>query len=347
MQANDLSGDPAASGGRLLVRGREAVDTPLREAVARMPSPARLWTGFHFGWWDAEGEARTARQGKALRPALTLGCAEAAGGTASAAAAAGTAVELVHNFSLVHDDVIDGDRLRRGRPTLWAAFGVPAALLAGDAMLTLAYQALAAAEGPHKNDALPLLCDSVQELIAGQAADIALEDRLETTLHEYTAMASAKTGSLLGAACAVGALSAGCDPKRAAHFTRFGRHLGLAFQITDDMLGMFGDPQATGKPVGGDVARRKKTYPVLAALTSGHPAGQELTELYAQTAPLTAEQVVRAGTLVEHAGGKDLAQERARRELEQTLTSLAAADPLRAPHRELTALAHLMTHRSV
>ncbi|MFH9425505.1 polyprenyl synthetase family protein [Streptomyces sp. NPDC017529] len=311
-----------------------------------MPPGARLWSGFHFGWCDEQGRPQAARPGKALRPALAVGCGESVGGTASHLVPVGAAVELVHNFSLIHDDVIDGDRMRRGRPALWSAFGVPAALLGGDALLAHACSVLARIPPQRGTPLAQRLCATVQELIEGQALDIAFETRTEVTLKEYTAMALGKTGSLMGAACTLGALAAGCEPERAVHFDRFGRALGLAFQITDDLLGLFGDAQATGKPVGSDLARRKKTYPVLAACAEDARAAAELGRLYGQRHPLTAQQVERGLLAVRRAGGAKRAREAACRALNEAYTHLDAAAPLPGPRRALADLARLMTDRS-
>ncbi|MCS0635773.1 polyprenyl synthetase family protein [Streptomyces sp. LP05-1] len=349
METLDLGGtDPRVQrpGERLLSRARRSVDEALREFTGDLPPGAKLWSGFHFGWWDERGRPDSARPGKALRPALALGCGESVGGAAPDIVPVGAAVELVHNFSLIHDDVIDGDRTRRDRPTVWSIFGVPAALLGGDALLVHACAVLARALPERGMPLVRRLCGTVQELIEGQAMDLAFEARDEVSPEEYTAMALGKTGSLMGAACALGALAAGSERPRADHLDRFGRALGLAFQITDDLLGLFGDARVTGKPVGADLARRKKTYPVLAALTAGGPAAAELAELYARPEPLTGDQVAHGARLVERAGGRDLAREAARDALEQAFGHLDAAEPLPGPRRDLAGLALMMTDRS-
>ncbi|MFE7268998.1 polyprenyl synthetase family protein [Streptomyces sp. NPDC057623] len=260
---------------------------------------------------------------------------------------AAAAVELVHNFSLVHDDVIDRDELRRHRPTVWAVFGVPAALLCGDALLALALQAVAEARRAEvAARSVGLLCAAVVELVEGEALDTAFEQRDDVSADEYTAMAVGKTGALMGAACALGALAGGAEEERAQRFQRFGRHVGLAFQITDDLLGLYGDRAATGKPVGSDIASRKKTLPVLAAMGSGTEAGDRLTELYARPGPLDEKAVRQAVDLVDEAGGRATAERTAAQELRHALTALDEADPAPAAVHDLTALVHLMTHRS-
>ncbi len=261
--------------GAVLTRGRQLVDAELRGAVATLPASVRLIAEYHLGWRDQTGKAATAPAGKAFRPTLALLAAEAAGGTTDAALPAAVAVELVHNHSLLHDDVIDGDRLRRHRPTAWAVFGVGPAILAGDAMLTLAFDVLRAGGGPRGGAALRLLGDAQQALVDGQMADLAFESRGDVRLEECMSMARAKTAALLGCSCALGVLSATGDERAIEHARAFGERLGLAFQLIDDILGIWGDPAVTGKPAHSDLQARKKSLPVVAALDVRHPGGAQ------------------------------------------------------------------------
>ena len=193
-------------------------------------------------------------------------------------------VELVHNFTLLHDDVMDRDTTRRHRPTAWTVFGDADAILAGDALQALALRLLAEDPHPASRPAAARLADCVIELCEGQQADTALERRApgEVTLDEVLAMAEAKTGALLGCACALGGLYAGAADEDVAALDAFGRQAGLAFQLIDDVIGIWGDPSRTGKPAGADLAARKKSLPVVAALASGTPAAAELAALYAR-----------------------------------------------------------------
>ena len=242
---------------------------------------------YHLGWCDEPGNPASAPAGKAIRPALALLSAEAAGGTTAAALPAAVAVELVHNHSLLHDDVIDGDRLRRHRPTAWAVFGIGPAILAGDAMLTLAFDVLGAGAGPRTSEALRLLGDAERALVDGQMADLAFESRGDVELEECMTMAHAKTAALMGCSCALGVLSATPDERAIGHARAFGERLGLAFQLIDDILGIWGDPAVTGKPAHSDLATRKKSLPVVAALTSDTAAGRRLAALYDSGDPLS------------------------------------------------------------
>ncbi|QIZ36543.1 family 2 encapsulin nanocompartment cargo protein polyprenyl transferase [Saccharopolyspora sp. ASAGF58] len=327
----------------LLSWRRQILDDELRAAVDRLPGMLRRIAGYHFGWWDADGTPVDGNTGKAVRPALVLLSAEAVGGSGVDALSAAVAVELVHNFSLLHDDVMDADQLRRHRPTAWSVFGIPQAILAGDAMVALANKVLSDRDFPWTATALRWLNESVIELCAGQLADVAFEHRAQVDLAECISMVEGKTASLLGTSCALGALTAGVDADRVELLRRFGIHLGIAFQLVDDLLGIWGDPQVTGKPVGSDLARRKKSLPVIAALASGTAAGAELAAVYAAEDPI---RVDRACELVELAGGRDWARTRADEEMTAAVACLDAADCVPAARAGLTGLASLVLHRN-
>ncbi len=332
----------ARSAGDVLAWSKGIFDPALRAAAARLPESMRRIAGYHLGWWDAQGEEVRGGGGKALRPALVLLCTEAVGGGAADGVPAAVAVELVHNFSLLHDDVMDGDTTRRHRPTAWTVFGTGPAVLAGDALLSLAFEELIP-DGP---DAARLLSSAVLALLDGQAADVEFEKREHVTPAECVRMAEGKTGALLGASCTLGALAGSASPETAARIGEFGRALGLAFQHIDDLLGIWGDPAVTGKPVYSDLQNRKKSLPVVAALGSGSPAGAELAALYAHPDPLTAAELARAADLVDEAGGRSWSQTQADTLLASALRSLAAASPVPRAAAELTTLARLITHRT-
>ncbi len=324
---------------------RDMVESALRSAVEALPPSMRRIAGYHFGWWDEHGEPTRAGGGKAIRPALVLLAAEAVGGTAAAALPAAAAVELAHNFSLLHDDVMDGDRTRRHRPTAWAVFGVSPAILAGDALLAQAFDALSAGGHPAAPEATRIFGTAIQELLEGQNADVAFERRHDVELAECLMMAAGKTGALLGCACALGALFGGGSPEQVERLRAFGGDLGLAFQLVDDLLGIWGDPDVTGKPVYSDLRSRKKSLPVVAALASPTPAGRELAGLYRRECPLTDADLVHAAELVDAVGGRAWGQEQAGELLGRALRHLRAVSPAPRPAAELGALARLVTRR--
>lgn len=320
----------------VLAWSREVIDPALRTAVDTLPATSRHLAGYHFGWWDKTGTAVDSNGGKAIRPALTLLAAEAVGGDATDALPAATAVELVHNHSLVHDDVMDRDTMRRHRPTVWHVFGVNPAIQAGDALLALAFSVLA--EQPA---AVWLLTAATQSVVDGQLADLELEDRTQVAMADCIRMATAKTGALLAGACAIGAVVGGGRPEQVEHLRAFGADLGLAFQHVDDLLGIRGDPAVTGKPARSDLHRRKKSLPVVAAMNSGTTAGRELAALY----ELSDMDVEWAADLVDAAGGSAWSQRQVELLVASAVDHVRAARAGRKATEELLALARLATHR--
>ncbi len=333
----------------VLTWSRATFEPALRAAVGTLPSSMRRIAGYHFGWWNEHGQPYQVPEkgagGKAIRPTLVLLSAQAVGGVPAAAVPAAVAVELVHNFSLLHDDVLDGDVTRRHRPTAWSVFGLNAAILAGDALLTLALDLLAASGHPAAIGGIRMLTATVQDLVDGQSADLAFEQRVQVELAECLSMAELKTGSLIACACAVGAAFGGGSSEQVQSLRGFGKHLGLAFQHVDDLLGIWGDPGVTGKPVYSDLRSRKKSLPVVAALTSGTPAGPELAEFYHREAQLSDTDLVHAAELIDIAGGRAWSQTQVDDLLAQAMRDLHAACPTARATGELGALARLATHR--
>ncbi|WP_214109850.1 polyprenyl synthetase family protein [Acrocarpospora catenulata] len=302
-----------------LAAARDLVDPVLREAVARLdPITARV-AAYHLGWADDQGRAVQAG-GKALRPALAVLSARAAGASAEQGATAAAAVELVHGFSLLHDDIMDGDRTRRHRPAAWTVFGTAQAILAGDALLALAGELLAG-----HAEAACFLAVATRGLIAGQAQDLEFELRDDVALEECLAMAARKTGDLIACACSIGARWAGAPPAVSAELTAFGAELGLAFQLADDLLGIWGSPEMTGKPVRSDLRARKKSLPVVAALTGRTAAGDRLARLLARPGPLSEADLRLAARLVEEGGGRSWAEKEAQQRLVVAERHLAAS----------------------
>ncbi|MFC7340044.1 family 2 encapsulin nanocompartment cargo protein polyprenyl transferase [Saccharopolyspora griseoalba] len=328
-----------------LSRCRALVEPALRAAVDRLPQRMRQVAGYHLGWLDERGAPISGDRGKAIRPALVLLSARAAGGDPATAVPAAVAVELVHNFSLLHDDVMDGDVTRRHRPTAWTVFGSSTAILAGDALLSLASDVLAASQHREATTAIRTLSSAVLGLIEGQTDDIDFEERGDVGPDECQRMARNKTGALLGCACALGALYGGGNPEQVTRLRGFGEHLGLAFQHVDDLLGIWGDPAATGKPVFSDLRTRKKSLPVVAALTSATSEGRELAELYQRDRSLNDAELARAAELITGAGGQAWSRHQANGLLATALNDLRRADPDPDAADDLVALAHLMTKR--
>ncbi|MEU1387609.1 MULTISPECIES: polyprenyl synthetase family protein [unclassified Nonomuraea] len=317
----------------VIARCRRLVEPAMRAAVSRLHPRGADMVSYTLGWSDAAGRPYEGAGGKSVRPAIALLSAEAAGGTAESALPGAVAVELVHAFSLVHDDIIDQDERRRHRDALWKAYGVGPALLAGDALLALAVARLAG-----RPEAMGYLSRALVELVQGQTADMAFESRPwsgpgEVSMAEYTEMAAGKTGALLGAAAAAG-VALGGRPELSERMWAMGVELGVAFQIADDVLGIWGDPQVTGKPVHGDLRLRKKTLPVLAALGSGEPAARRLADALASGETDDAALTL-AACLIEEAGGRTIADRLAARHLKAALDVLDECLPDAVALREL------------
>jgi geranylgeranyl diphosphate synthase type I len=326
-----------------LSRARDAVRPAMVAAVERLNPELGRIAAYHLGWCDERGVPSARGGGKGVRPALAVLSAEAAGADAAAGVPGAVAVELVHNFSLLHDDVIDGDRERRHRPTVWALYGVGPAVLVGDALVTLGNQVLLE-HGPAGAAACAELNDAVAAMIGGQADDTAFEGRADVGIEECLGMVAGKTGALLSCAAAIGAVLAGAPAPVVDSLHRYGAHLGVAFQAVDDILGIWGDPERTGKPRGNDLSTRKKSLPVVFALGADEPGAHHLRRLLLN-GPLDAEAVARATELVEGCGGRQATEALAGEHLEAACRSLDGAGLAAAAAAELSDLARFVVER--
>ncbi|WP_067649623.1 polyprenyl synthetase family protein [Nocardia harenae] len=327
-------------------QGRAACAATLRSAVHTMPPTIRHIAGYHFGWWDRDGRPEQHAGGKALRPAFVLAATTLTGGDVADAGNAAAAVELVHNFSLLHDDVMDRDTTRRHRPTAWAVFGVGPAILAGDALASQAFALLTATADGKAAAAAELLDRAVLELVEGQCADLSFEGRRDVTVTECLAMTDRKTGALFGCAAELGGLFGAAGPGELLRLREIGRLVGRAFQHVDDLLGIWGDVHSTGKPVYSDLRRRKKSLPVVFALNSGTAEGAALAALYHREQPLDDAELLTAADLVEAAGGRAWSREQAAELCAGARSMIAelARDP--AAGAELDRLAALAADRT-
>ncbi|MHB8294498.1 MAG: polyprenyl synthetase family protein [Acidimicrobiales bacterium] len=355
-----------------LGRAGQLVEAPLRAAVAGLGPLLAPVAEYHFGWRDAAGRRIDGSSGgKNVRAALALLSAEAAGAPAEMAQAGAVSMELVHNFSLLHDDLIDRDSHRRHRETVWSAFGSGQAVITGDALASLAYSVLLESDAPGAFQAARLLGQATLEMISGQAEDMAFESRafesrafesraFETrapaaagavTMAECRTMEAHKTGALVSCAAAIGAVLAGAPAQAVEALSDFGRHLGMAYQAVDDVLGIWGDTAITGKPTFSDLRQHKKTVPIVAAMERSGGQGDEpaasrrrLAELLGQPA-LSDRDLVEAAELVERLGGRDHALEAAEGELSLALAALREAPLDGAATAELDRLAHYVLDR--
>ena len=246
-----------------------ALEATMHQAIPdTVPAALCGMLRYHLGWVDTTFQPTADKAGKRLRPVFLLLAGEAQGGDWQQALPAAAAIELLHNFTLIHDDIEDRDRTRRGRPTLWAVWGEPQAINAGDALFALAYRSLFNLQKTHVPPetvlhAVNRYTDAILHITEGQHLDLSFE--AESTVDEatYLTMIEGKTAALLGLACELGGILAGAAEPHLAALREFGVELGLAFQMQDDWLGLWGNPEKTGKPVGSDLHNRKKTLPIL------------------------------------------------------------------------------------
>ncbi len=333
-----------------LTRYHDAVQAEMRAAFPSVSLPIYDMGRYALGWLDESGGPASA-SGKGARAALTMLGAEAISNDAQAlkgATAGAAAVELVHNFSLVHDDVQDGDVERRGRPTVWKLWGVAQAINTGDLMRELADAALRRAltydASPESVlEAIRRLNQATMLMIEGQYLDLTFEQRLDVEVEEYLAMVERKTGAMMGVSLAIGATLAGASREQADTLDRAGRYLGRCFQMRDDWLGIWADPDALGKPTDADIRRRKKSFPILYALSHApSQARRELTEIYRSDtggADLPDSEVDWVHNLLGEIGADTATDRAARDEYEAFRSELAACNPRPDAVADLEALA--------
>jgi geranylgeranyl diphosphate synthase type I len=298
---------------------------------------------YHMGW-QGEGAGPEAR-GKRIRPLLVLLCTTAAGGEWKNAIPAAAAVELVHNFSLIHDDIEDNSPIRRGRPTVWKLWGIPQAINTGDAMFTLAYLEILRLQESISAEvvvqAIHLLHETSLQLTQGQYLDLSYELRTDLGLGDYWPMITGKTAALLATCTQLGALVAGIPPARQAHFGDFGLKLGLAFQAKDDYLGIWGQTEMTGKPVEGDLVSGKKSLPVLFALSKQDSFARRWRQ-----GPIDIDEVAMLTGLLEREGARAYTEQIIDHLTQQALQALETAMPIGAAGSALRQLARLLLQRA-
>ena len=267
---SESTGALAQGAQAILSRYQEQIHDGLARIIGTLPVEVREPAEYHLGLQPS------ARPGKALRPTLTLLLAEALGAPPEAALPLAVAVQLVHDFSLLHDDIVDEDRSRRGQPALWVRDGMPTALNTGDALLTASFCVISTADLPSRTSTRGTrrLSAATMEMVGGQQADISATGASAVDLLQYLAMVERKTGALMGAAAALGGIAAGASVATVDACESFGRTLGVAFQLRDDVLGVFGDSAETGKPVGNDLLRGKQGLPMVLALTGNGELGK-------------------------------------------------------------------------
>jgi geranylgeranyl diphosphate synthase, type I len=324
----------------------EAIERELQKALdpldpQREPEMVRMLR-HHFGWGESRGESG----GKRVRALLTLLTCASAGGDWAPALPAAVAVELIHNFSLLHDDIEDRSEFRRGRRTVWVEWGVPQAINTGDALFALSHLATYALQDSGVSpatclDVRRILDDACLELTRGQHLDIAFESRETVSLEEYQRMIEGKTGALLAAATQAGAALGGADELRQRAYRSFGLHLGLAFQVQDDFLGIWGESERTGKAPGDDLRTRKKSFPIAVGLSDSPEFRQRWSGQDRDEAAVRA--MIR---LLEQSGARARTEAAAESHTRHALEALAQAQPQSPAAEELESLSARLLRRT-
>jgi len=336
----------------LFARYRSVIDASMRSAIPSAAPVAEIYDllRYHLGWLDASLQPTVARTGKKIRPTICLLCCDAANGDARKAVPVAVALELLHNFSLIHDDVEDRGSERWGRPTVWARWGDALAINSGDAMLILSELALLGVEKDLGASValrmLRVLNECSLRLTEGQHLDISLERNLRMTRDQYWKIIAGKTAALLGCSCQLGALAAGVDEERAHAFRVFGEQVGFAFQIQDDVLGIWGEPVVTGKPAAADIRGHKVTLPVIAALERATASiAERISAVYRADAP-TDDAVAEVVSYFDVLGVRALAESEAEGAVGRALAALELAAPIPPHGDELRALTFSLLGRT-
>lgn len=310
------------------------IELELQKQISRLDQPHTKpfheMLTYHMGW-TGEGAGPEAA-GKRIRPLMVLLCASASSGaeggdeTWQSALPAAAAVELVHNFSLVHDDIQDNSPKRRGRDTTWVKWGAPMAINVGDALFVISNQAIIDLKARYPAEivvsAAEILHNTCLDLTRGQFLDMSFEGRNDLSVEDYWSMISGKTAALLSACCHIGSLLGGADEAGRDAYRSFGHYLGLAFQVQDDILGIWGDEAVTGKSAASDLVEGKNSLPVLAGLS----ANRKFAERW-RRGPIRPEEVEELAKLLAAEGGYETAHEASRQMTDLALLNLYEAEP--------------------
>jgi geranylgeranyl diphosphate synthase type I len=332
----------------LFERYRDPVDSYMRDLLAQTDGLAGRMIEYHLGFRERSGESSEAGSGgKALRPTLCLLTVDAVGGNWENAVPAAAGLELFHNFTLIHDDIQDGDITRRGKSTVWMEWGKEQAINAGDAAHLLSSRAILdlSARGYSAEQVLEahqLLTDTGIQIVDGQTMDIDFERRTEVRVEEYMKMIRRKTGVFFETAIEMGAILGSAEDDTREALREYGSAIGVAFQITDDILGVWGDPVKTGKPVGEDIRRRKKAYPAVSALaTDNDVLRRKLVSIYETKDELVDQDVEDVMTIFEELGIRRRAQalvDQATFEADVAISRAAIDESLKVDFHELASL---------
>lgn len=299
-----------------LTRYRNAVEEELRSLLTEQALPLYCMMRYQLGWVDSACQPQETPSGKRIRPSLCLLACHALGGDVSRALPAAAAVELAHNFSLVHEDIQDGSPERRSRATVWWLWGPAQAINAGDGLHALArLSLLRLQERGHSADAalqaIQYLDDACLRLCEGQYMGLGYQERIDITEQQYFDMAEAKSGALMGCAMRLGALAATQNQALIDAFHTCGRKLGMAFQVRDDILDLWGAVGSSQASPAGDVLGKKRSLPVVYALEHGSIEEKRRLGALLIKRVMKPQDVQAAAQVLEGAGARDYAQSKA------------------------------------
>ncbi len=333
-------------------RFRPHIDAELRSALSQGDLPLYDMLRYHMGWVDEEFHPTETVTGKAVRPALCLFACDSVGGDWNRALPAAAAIELIHNFSLIHDDIQDGDTKRHHRSTLWFCWGHSHGLNSGDAMNVLAHLALL----HNGSTSLPaattlnvsrILTKACAQMIEGQVLDLSYEQRPSVSVDDYLLMIGKKTGALLECALHIGAVIGSESAATVEGMRGFGFGIGRLFQVRDDILGIWGLEEATGKPTASDLHRRKKSLPVVHALwhASDNPSAARFATIYGSKEPLSDKDMTDLFTILDEVKSQDFCQGIVRDQAHQTLKELEGLELTPSTKQECQELVTFLSER--
>ncbi|MGX1773731.1 polyprenyl synthetase family protein [Nocardia brasiliensis] len=327
-------------------RSREMLRAGMESALAPVHPDLALACRYYFGWCELDGTPIRARGSRGLQASVAFLSAQAVGGAPESALPGAIAMEFLHNSSLLHDDLMDEDAVRRDRPTVWAVLGTPTSLLSGNALWIAANAVLLSVPGELGTVATRLLNSALQTLTAALATELNFERRpaAEIALEEWPQIGFGKGGALLGCGAALGARLGGGSAASAEPLEQAARHAGLAWQAMNDVENIWGDAGLIGKPGYNDLRQRKRTLPVLAALHSGHPDIAELARLWESADNGDAELSAMAA-LIERTGGRDYAETLISNHLSHALTLLDQTSMASSVRTELRTMLHFVVTR--
>jgi geranylgeranyl diphosphate synthase, type I len=334
---------------------REDVETELQRIIDSNPlplyEPLYDMLQYHFGWQGTQGYPRGKSHGKFIRPTLCLLCCQAAGGDTSQILPAVAALELVHNFSLIHDDIEDASCERHHRPTVWKLWGQSQAINAGDAMFALAYLALLKLRENGIADtkimrSVQVLGEACLELCEGQYLDIAYENHSDVSTEDYLKMIAKKTAALMAASTSIGSYLATENKNIVSSLYKFGQNLGMAYQIQDDILGIWGAEEKIGKSVNSDISQKKKTLPVVYGLQNSRGKDeQRLERLYSQES-IDGESITEVVEILNRSGARSYAQKLEQQYYHQALAEVEATSLGSSKQAPLKEAAHFLMKRA-